>query len=449
MAEERFATFAGRLTRQQHLIFCAVGIISFNLMWGVVQERVGATSYCDASGERCERFRSIPVMNLLQAAISAAVAYAATRLAAPIAHGARFGDVFETSLCHTIASPVGYAAMAFIPYPLYVLVSSCKLIPVMAVGMLVNREARPPSDYLSAAAMTQGVLLYSAKQISGDGGAHGGGAHGGGAHGGGAHGASNARSIFGYELSEAAGILVGIALTLVNLTMEGYTNASQDRLFKRGEKMGRPRIPGVQMNCWMNCWTVLLLSGFMVAQLAWAQASAASAAEAEAGSFLLSFYKFAARHPEVVLHICSFSVLGAFAQVFIFTCIEVHGSFRNTVITISRKFVSVLISVVLYGHTLNFVQWMGVLDVFAGLGIQLASGHGAHGAHAAAPAAAPPSDAASADGAPAAAAKATGRRTLSKSRKSSAPPSPLENVAVGDEGFAPEPAVRRRGAKQS
>jgi UDP-galactose transporter B1 len=440
MAEERFATFAGRLTRQQHLVFCAIGIISFNLLWGVVQERVGATSYCDASGERCERFRSIPVMNLLQAAISAAVAFAATRLAAPVAHGARFGDVFETSLCHTIASPVGYAAMAFIPYPLYVLVSSCKLIPVMAVGMLVNREARPPSDYLSAAAMTQGVLLYSAKQISGDGGAHAGGAHGGGAH-----GATNARSIFGYELSEAAGVLVGIALTLVNLTMEGYTNASQDRLFKRGEKMGRPRIPGVQMNCWMNCWTVLLLSAFRVAPLAWPPASAASAAAAEAGSFLLSFYRFAARHPEVVLHICSFSVLGAFAQVFIFTCIEVHGSFRNTVITISRKFVSVLISVVLYGHTLNFVQWVGVLDVFAGLGIQLASGHGGgHGAHAAAP-----TDAAPADAAPAAAAKATGRRALSKSRKSSAPPSPLENVAVGDEGFAPEPAVRRRGAKQS
>ena len=371
-----FQTFIGPLTKQQHFIYVAIGIIVCNLGWGVVQERVGATKYCDVNGENCERFTSIPVMNVLQAAIAGAVAYAVayfdekTRM---VAHGATFYDFFETSLCHTIASPVGYAAMVFIPYPLYVLVSSCKLIPVMAVGMLVNRDARPMSDYLSAATMTQGVLLYSANQISGG--------EGGGHHGGKHHGPSEgASTLLGVPLTDAMKLLVGISFTLINLSMEGYTNASQDRLFKRGEKLGKPRIPGVVMNAFMNLWTVVLLSLFMGAQMIYALITSPS--DPASSSFLLSALGFAQRHPEVILHISSFAILGSLAQIFIFTAIEVHGSFRTTVCTISRKFVSVLISVVLFQHKLNFVQWIGVLDVFAGLGIQLASGGGGHGHHA-------------------------------------------------------------------
>jgi UDP-galactose transporter B1 len=377
-SEPVYQTFIGPLTKQQHFIYVAVGIIACNLGWGVVQERVGATKYCDANGEHCERFTSIPVMNVLQAAIAGVVAYAVAYFdekTRKVAHGATFYDFFETSLCHTIASPVGYAAMVFIPYPLYVLVSSCKLIPVMAVGMLVNRDARPMSDYLSAATMTQGVLLYSANQISGgDGGGHGGG-HG--KHHGPSEGAS---TLLGFPLTDAMKLMIGISFTLINLSMEGYTNASQDRLFKRGEKLGKPRIPGVVMNAYMNLWTVVLLSVFMGVQMVYALVMSPN--DPASSSFLLSALSFAQRHPEVILHISSFAILGSLAQIFIFTAIEVHGSFRTTVCTISRKFVSVLISVALFKHQLSFVQWIGVLDVFAGLGIQLASGGGGHGHHA-------------------------------------------------------------------
>ena len=295
---------------------------------------------------------------------------------------ASFLDFFPTSLCHTIASPVGYFAMSFIPFPLYMLVSSCKLIPVMAVGMLVNGARRPASDYLSAAIMTQGVLLYSAHQISGGGGGGGGDrGHGEKGH---AHAGAPVSSLFGFELDDTARLVVGIACTLLNLSLEGYTNASQDRLFKAGVVRGRP-VPGMTMMACMNAWTVLLLSAGLLAQLGLALAVGVDAAHLEGASFLYSALSFASRHPEVVLHVSSFSLLGALAQLFIFTCIGTHGSFTSTVITISRKFVTVLISVVLFGHKLDFVQWIGVLDVFAGLGIQMAFGGGGHGAAHAAP----------------------------------------------------------------
>ena len=49
--------------------------------------------------------------------------------------------------------------MRFIPFPLYILVSSCKLIPVLLVGVLVNRGiARGPQDFFSALAGRAAVL---------------------------------------------------------------------------------------------------------------------------------------------------------------------------------------------------------------------------------------------------------------------------------------------------
>jgi UDP-galactose transporter B1 len=394
----------GALSRPWHLAYCAAGIIVLNLAWGVVQERVGATDYCDAAGARCERFRGgIPVMGLMQAAAASLVGFAAMRLfgtgeeagAAGAAAGggkgsggkgsgggggggglagASFVDFFQASLCHTIASPVGYFAMSFIPFPLYMLVSSCKLIPVMAVGMLVNGARRPASDYLSAAIMTQGVLLYSAHQITGG----GGGADKGHGEKGHAHAGAPVSSLFGVELDDATRLIVGVVFTLVNLSLEGYTNASQDRLFKAGAARGRP-VPGMVMMACMNAWTVVLLTCGLLAQLGLAMARGLDAAHLEGASFLYSAGAFAARHPEVVLHVSCFSLLGALAQLFIFTCIGTHGSFTSTVITISRKFVTVLISVALFGHKLDFVQWLGVLDVFAGLGVQMAFGGGGHG----------------------------------------------------------------------
>jgi hypothetical protein len=226
----------------------ALLIIPLNLVWAYAQELVGATAYGSCASPKdanCERFRSIPVMNLLQALLASAVASAciwwrgaAFKRAGPML------DMLPAALCHTVASPVGYLAMRFIPYPLYILVSSCKLIPVLLVGVLVNRGiARGAHDFFSALIMTQGVLLYSgAKALEAGGG-------------GGAAAAarfSRVGSFLGLPLSEGAAVAVGVGLTVTNLVMEGFTNAWQDRLNKRLRDAGRAGIPALQMMLDMN-----------------------------------------------------------------------------------------------------------------------------------------------------------------------------------------------------
>jgi hypothetical protein len=189
--------------------------------------------------------------------------------------------------------------MRFIPFPLYILVSSCKLIPVLLVGVLVNRGiARGPQDFFSALIMTQGVLLYSGAKAL-EGGVAATGKH------------ARVDSFLGVPVGEAAAVALGVGLTLTNLFLEGFTNAWQDRLNKRHRDAGRGGVPALQLMLDMNWLNFLALAVALGAEWAWRGPA----------SYLGEAAAFAGRHPEVVTHMCAFSVTGAVAQVFIFGCL--------------------------------------------------------------------------------------------------------------------------------
>jgi UDP-galactose transporter B1 len=160
---------------------------------------------------------------------------------------------------------------------------------------------------------------------------------------------------------------LGVGCTLCNLLLEGFTNALQDRLFRAASRRGA-RIPALLMQGYMNAWSVLLLLAVALAQGAY---FALAGARGEA-SWFASTLAFLARHPEALLHLAAFSTAGAVAQLFVYQCIERHGSFTTTCVTISRKVMSVLVSVALFQHRLGFEQWLGVVNVFAGLALQVA-----------------------------------------------------------------------------
>lgn len=223
------------------LLYFIFIIISLTLLWGYAQERVGAQPYCEGEGaarQKCERFASIPVMNFIQAVFATFVSYACIWLMGPKFQ--RVGSVWDllpASTSHTIASPLGYSALGYINFPLYILVSSCKLIPVLLAGVLVNRKPRPLQDYFSALLMTEGVLLYSSVQAAN-------------MEKGGGHAPawdSHTKYFLGFPLTPLACVFVGVALTVTNLLLEGFTNASQDRVNLINRKAGGKGVPSIQM----------------------------------------------------------------------------------------------------------------------------------------------------------------------------------------------------------
>ncbi len=153
----------------------------------------------------------------------------------------------------------------------------------------------------------------------------------------------------------------------MNLFLEGYTNASQDRIFSAARaRSSGAKISGLRMMLDMNTWTAIFLGGVLSAELAVSLMRGDAAA-----STLVHTWLFAQRHPELIGHLLQFCVFGSVALVFVFLTLEVHGGFRVTTITVTRKVVSMLLSVYLFSHPVNHTQWIGVLNVFAGLALQV------------------------------------------------------------------------------
>ena len=158
---------------------------------------------------------------------------------------------------------------------------------------------------------------------------------------------------------------VGELLLLVSLTCDGLTGAVQERMkLEHGTKSGHMMLA-------MNKWSC----GFL---------SVAILGSGEG----LEFVSFIQRHPAVLWHLASFSVASALGQVrarsgqswvvnlvcflqfFIFMCVSEFGPLPCSIVTTTRKFFTVLGSVILFGNSLLPHQWCGAVLVFTGVSRQ-------------------------------------------------------------------------------
>jgi len=77
-----------------------------------------------------------------------------------------------------------------------------------------------------------------------------------------------------------------------------------------------------------------------------------------------------ARHPRVWYDVLGFAICGAVGQVFIFYTLSTFSSLLLVTITVTRKMLTMILSVLWFGHTLGGKQWMGVGLVFGGIGAE-------------------------------------------------------------------------------
>merc|ERR1719414_1790436 len=145
--------------------------------------------------------------------------------------------------------------------------------------------------------------------------------------------------------SDTAGILgMGEILLLVSLTCDGVTGAVQERM-----KSEHQTKSGHMMRS-MNKWSVFFLAVALTAT-----------------GELWDFLGFVSRHPPVLWQIGLFSVASALGQYFIFMCVSEFGPLPCSIVTTTRKFFTVLGSVILFGNTLMPHQWAGAVLVFTGI----------------------------------------------------------------------------------
>merc|ERR1719290_498615 len=218
------------------------------------------------------------------------------------------------SLTYLLAMVTSNKALSWVNYPTQVIGKSCKPIPVMVLGVLVGRKQYPLLKYLFILMIVLGVALFMYKDKGG-------------------------------KSGESGGLLgVGEVLLLVSLTCDGLTGAVQERM-----KAEYATKSGHMMKA-MNLWsTAYLGAALLVTGEGW------------------QFFSFVSRHPSVLWQMASFSVASALGQFFIFMCVTEFGPLPCSIITTTRKFFTVLASVVFFGNSLITRQWLGTVLVFAGI----------------------------------------------------------------------------------
>lgn len=203
-------------------------------------------------------------------------------------------------------------ALRWVAYPTQVVAKAAKPIPVMLLGVLIGRKSYSLQKYLFILIIVLGVVLFMYKE-----------------------GKINPNS-------ENAGL--GEILLCLSLSMDGLTGAIQERM----RAASRPSAQHMMLS--MNSWSSLMLSTALIVT-------------GEGREFLA----FAFKHPDLFTHLIMLALAGAFGQLFIFMMVSSYGPLPCSIITTTRKFFTVLFSVLFFGNALSNRQWFGALLVFVGL----------------------------------------------------------------------------------
>ncbi|KAH8692867.1 UDP-Glc/Gal endoplasmic reticulum nucleotide sugar transporter [Talaromyces proteolyticus] len=343
------------------LAVCVGGIYASFLLWGLLQEAITTTPYPSREitvidpNPPTERFTFSIVLNTIQSCFAAFSGFLYLYFSTP--KNQKVPSVFPNrqilfplilvAISSSLASPFGYAGLNHIDYLTFILAKSCKLVPVMLLHLTIFRKRYPLYKYVVVMLVTLGVATFTLY-----------------------HPGTSKKMALSTHSGQTT---YGLFLLFINLLLDGLTNATQDHIFASPNLY--TRYTGPQMMVAQNVLaTVLTTSYLLLAPYLSADNAIASALPLQippsAGLELSSAISFLQRHPQTLKHVLGFSVCGAVGQVFIYYTLSKFSSLLLVTVTVTRKMLSMIISVFWFGHSLSSGQWLGVGLVFGGVGAE-------------------------------------------------------------------------------
>lgn len=328
------------------LLVCVGGIYMSFLSWALLQERITTTRYGPSSAP--QRFTYSVFLNTIQSAFAAVTGYLYLLSSTP--KGSRALPIFPSrtilgpliliAITNSLASPFGYASLKHLDYVTFILAKSCKLLPVMLLHISIFRKRYPVYKYAVVALVTLGVAVFTLH-----------------------HPSSTKRAGKGNANGSSA---FGLLLLGINLLFDGLTNSTQDYIFATFRPYSGP-----QMMCAQNIMSTLLTVGYLLISpfVAHTPVGAFFGMQGSGGE-LKDALEFVTRYPEVGWDVLGFAACGAVGQVFIFYTLSQFSSLLLVTVTVTRKMLTMLLSVVWFGHRIQGMQWLGVGLVFGGIGAE-------------------------------------------------------------------------------
>ena len=227
-----------------------------------------------------------------------------------------------TAGCYVGAMTLSNEAIPLVSYPVAVLAKSCKLIPIMLVGQFVEHKLHSASEWFAAFLICFGIVLFQFSRMTDS-----------------------------HQSVSMNNQMAGMTLLLLSLLCDGLLSSCQNLLKRTSTRDGSPvsfQPPNaVQTMLFVNLYALLFLVPWTMVN---GQMNEGLEQVWDASTKLL------------IINGC----VGV-GQIFIFLTCAWYTPVVTTIITTTRKFCTILISVRTFGHVFSGVQWTAIGMVFCGL----------------------------------------------------------------------------------
>jgi len=293
--------------------FYIAGIYVSYLLFGLFQEKLNERTF----GPSEVKFKNTSFLLLVQCLLDVIGAYFVVKLFRIPPDSVPIFEYIPIAFTYISAMFCSNYAIHFVSYPVMVLAKSCKPIPVMILSRIVLRNQQSLLKYICVLLITTGVIFF-------------------------------VYEMEGHNKTMHSSSNFGLSLLALSLTLDGITGPFQEKLKKTYES--KP----AHMMFWCNLLSALFLSFELLFT-----------------GHGMEGIRFCLQFPEVITDILGFGITSAIGQIFIYLTLFKFGSLTLSLVTTTRKFFTIVFSVILFGHKLSLGQWLGISFVFLGLGVDI------------------------------------------------------------------------------
>jgi len=294
------------------LLLSAAGLQGSYLTWGVLQERIMTQQY----GEDNEQFTTSQYLVFVNRVLAFVAAVIIINCTEQPKHKPPLFKYSFTSMSNIMSSWFQYEALKYVSFPTQVLAKASKVIPVMLMGKVVQKQTYESWEYLFAGTLSLGVAIFMFSKAEDD----------------------------DQIVDDKATSVAGIICLVGYMMFDSFTSNYQSGLFKTYQMSKFQMMFGINLfSCFFTLWSLSLQGQFLPA------------------------VDFTFRHPDFMFHTLILSITSATGQIFIFHTISTYGALVFTIIMTTRQVVSIFLSAMIFGHKFSSQGWLGVAVVAGAL----------------------------------------------------------------------------------
>ena len=312
---------------------CFAGLqISF-LLWGIMQERIIKYSY--GSDDETFNFKNSQFLVLsnrfagLILSVALILIFNQRGCSRRCSFFSKISSIDEiapifvcsySSLSNVFSSWFQYESLKYVSFATQLLAKSSKSVFVMLVGRVVSNKRYTVIEYVAVSIIAMGLYFFS----------------------------DIGEAVNSSKLAKmTVTTLPGIICLLCYLLTDSFTSTWQDSLLK-AHKMS-----SIALMCATNVYSCLFTLASLIEQ-------------GQVGeTFTQVFENF-----DLALHISLLSLASAIGQLFIFYTIDTYGALVFSLIMTMRQVISIVLSSILFSHTMSLRNVVGVSLIFFALFLQ-------------------------------------------------------------------------------